>query len=263
VIRPELLLLVKLVAVPMLVLSASLAARKWGPAVGGLIIGLPLTSGPVLVFLAIEQGVDFASAAAVGTLLGVVPLALYCSTFSRMGLKSSWKAATAASTAVYFLTAGLLSLVHASLLLGTGAALLAIAISLTLMPKGSSPLASRALPWWEIPSRMVAATFLVVVITEGASVLGPRWSGLLAPYPIYATVFAVFMLKYDGPNSSAPFLRGVLVAALAATAFFLIYGLTVTAMGVAWAVALSILATSLVQGTTLFLGRMVRQKATS
>ncbi len=189
----DLLLLVKLVAVPILVLVASLAARRWGPSGGGFIIGLPLTSGPVLVFLALEQGGGFASEAAVGTLLGVVPLAVYCLTFSRLGFMRGWLATLAFSTMVYFILAIVLSQVYAYELLALGAALFAIGLSLALMPRATERVPDRVLPWWEIPARIVAATTLVILITEGASELGPRWSGLLAPYPIYATVFAVFM----------------------------------------------------------------------
>src|SRR5215218_6073961 len=35
-------------------LLASLAVRRWGDAIGGWLVGLPLTSGPVAAFLAIQ-----------------------------------------------------------------------------------------------------------------------------------------------------------------------------------------------------------------
>jgi hypothetical protein len=260
VLESTLLLLVKLVAVPVLVLSASLAARRWGPSVGGFIIGLPLTSGPVLVFLGIEQGSGFASAAAVGTLLGVVPLTIYCLTFGRLGLRVGWQANLLASTVVYLLIAAVLSRVDASMLLALGAALLAITLSLVLIPRGPEKMVDRAPPRWEIPARMVAATVLVILLTEGASFLGPRWSGLLAPYPIYATVFAVFMQRYDGPKASVPFLKGVIEAAPAATAFFFVFGSALAPLGVAWAAFLALCATALVEGGTLFFGRGLWKK---
>ncbi|HET7343490.1 MAG TPA: hypothetical protein VFL90_18640, partial [Methylomirabilota bacterium] len=57
------ILLLKLAATPLLIAGASLAGRRWGPAVGGWLVGLPLTSGPVAVFLALEHGAAFAAAA--------------------------------------------------------------------------------------------------------------------------------------------------------------------------------------------------------
>ena len=58
----------KLLLAPLLILLATLAGRRWGPAVGGWLAGLPLTSGPVSLILALEQGPEFAARAALGTL---------------------------------------------------------------------------------------------------------------------------------------------------------------------------------------------------
>jgi hypothetical protein len=41
------LLTVKLIAAPLVILLATLAARRWGDAIGGWLVGLPLTSGPL------------------------------------------------------------------------------------------------------------------------------------------------------------------------------------------------------------------------
>ena len=62
------LFLLKLVARPALILLASLAGRRWGETVGGWFVGLPLTSGPVVFFLALEQGIGFAAATTRGSL---------------------------------------------------------------------------------------------------------------------------------------------------------------------------------------------------
>ena len=61
------ILVLKLVVTPLLISAATLVARRWGPGVGGWLAGFPLTSAPVSVFLALEQGPDFAAGAAVGT----------------------------------------------------------------------------------------------------------------------------------------------------------------------------------------------------
>ena len=57
------LLLAKVVLTPLFIAAVTLAGRRWGPAVGGWLAGLPLTSGPVSVFLALEQGPGFAARA--------------------------------------------------------------------------------------------------------------------------------------------------------------------------------------------------------
>jgi hypothetical protein len=60
------------------------------PAVSGWLVGLPLTSGPVDFFLALDQGLAFAQAAAVGTLTGAMSQAAFCLAYSRLGSRWNW-----------------------------------------------------------------------------------------------------------------------------------------------------------------------------
>src|SRR5208337_3080120 len=49
------LLMVKLVVTPLMVLAASLAARRWGDAVGGWLVGLPLTSADLGAYCGVSR----------------------------------------------------------------------------------------------------------------------------------------------------------------------------------------------------------------
>ena len=68
----EHLLIIKLILTPLLMWLVSYASRKWGTAFGGLLSGLPLTSGPVSIYLMIEQGRGFAAESAVSSLGSVL-----------------------------------------------------------------------------------------------------------------------------------------------------------------------------------------------
>ena len=76
------LLAFELIASPLLLLAATLAVRRWGESVGGSFVGLPLTSGPISLFLALEQGAPFARDATAGSLTATVAQAaavwVYC-----------------------------------------------------------------------------------------------------------------------------------------------------------------------------------------
>src|SRR6185295_8146932 len=78
------MLALKLALSPTLILIASLAARRWGVLVAGWIAGFPITSGPVSIFLAVEQSHAFAAAAARGTLVGVVAMLCFCLVYARV-----------------------------------------------------------------------------------------------------------------------------------------------------------------------------------
>ena len=83
------LFVLKLCLTPLLIGGVALAGRRWGPLVSGLLIGLPLTTGPVSFFLAVEQGTAFATQAAVGGLLGQVSICLFCLAYSRSAPRSA------------------------------------------------------------------------------------------------------------------------------------------------------------------------------
>ncbi len=68
----------KLLLTPVLIAIATLAARRYGLALGGWLAGLPLVSAPVSIFLALEEGPEFAGSAARAGLLGLVAVAGFC-----------------------------------------------------------------------------------------------------------------------------------------------------------------------------------------
>ena len=47
------MLLLKLLLTPLFILIVTLIGRRWGTLVSGLLVGLPLTSAPVALFLAL------------------------------------------------------------------------------------------------------------------------------------------------------------------------------------------------------------------
>src|SRR5215467_6802389 len=84
------MLVLKLILTPILIGLASLVSRRWGPTVSGWLIGLPLTSAPVVLFLALELGTTFASRVAQGVILGVLSQAVFCLTYAWLSLRVVW-----------------------------------------------------------------------------------------------------------------------------------------------------------------------------
>ncbi|HJT57053.1 MAG TPA: hypothetical protein VJ761_11200, partial [Ktedonobacteraceae bacterium] len=110
------MLLFKLFLTPVLIGLVSLAGRRWGPAVSGWLVGLPLNSGPVALFLALEQGKTFAAAAAVGTLLGQISVACFCLTYSWLSFRFNWIWSLLISWCVFILLTALLEPVSVPLI---------------------------------------------------------------------------------------------------------------------------------------------------
>src|ERR1700689_2104895 len=86
------LLAVKLLLAPSFVVGASLAARRFGPRIGGLIGGLPVVAGAVLLVDARAHGRAFAAGAAAGPLLGLVSLIAFVVVYGRLAGRLFWGA---------------------------------------------------------------------------------------------------------------------------------------------------------------------------
>jgi hypothetical protein len=134
-------LLLKLTLTPILIAAATLAGRRWGPAVGGWLVALPLTSGPVAFFLVLDQGASFAAAATVGSLLGAAAEAAFALAYTRTASRGWFAALVAGSLAfaVIALAVGFVSALPPVLVFL--AVVAALAATLRIMPPRSrSPL---------------------------------------------------------------------------------------------------------------------------
>ena len=248
----------KLVSVPIFIYAVSIVTRRWGASVGGLIIGLPLTSGPVLFFLALEQGSNFASGAAQGTLMGLISLSSSCLAYSLLSFRFSWRMCFVGCCTAYFAASVFLYFVSAPLILSLVSVLAFLGLIWRVMPRGAAGGSSRKPPTWEIPARIVSATAMVFLITETATFLGPHFSGLLTPFPVYATILAIFIHKFEGPVASAQFLRGVTIGCFTTAVFFSLIASFIVTMGIFQTFALGVILALTLQGLVLYSVRRSR-----
>jgi hypothetical protein len=102
---------------------------------------------------------------------------------------------------------------------------------------------------------MVVGTVLVVALTAAAPLLGPRLAGLISPYPLYATVLAVFSHRLQGAESAVRVLRGLLLGLFAFAGFFLTVAQLLERDGIALAFGAAILIALALQGASLFAAR--------
>jgi hypothetical protein len=224
-------LVLKLVLTPGLIAAASLAGRRWGQAVGGWLVGLPLTSGPVAFFLALDHGAGFAAAAAFGALAGAIAEAAFCLAYG-WSAPRGWPFALAAACVAFAGVAGALQRFTPGLVVLATLVVVTLVLALRGMPSGSAVGSTLAAPRWDIPARMVITTVLVVALTETAPVLGPRLSGVLATFPVYAAILTVFAHRADAA-AAVQVLRGLLVGLLSFAGFFIALGGLIEPLGVA------------------------------
>jgi hypothetical protein len=246
------LLALKVALTPLLIGGASLGARRWGPVIGGWMVSLPLTSGPVALFLALDRGPSFAASAAEASVAGNIAIVAFCLAYARTARRGGWFLAIAAAGVGWLAAAialqpalalpvGLVFLMTAAILLG----------GLRAMPGASSRPAASAAPRWDVPLRMAVGTVVVVAITAAAPLVGPSASGLLAMLPVIATVLAIFTHRREGPDPAIGVLRGVLTGLFGTAAFLAVVSASVERLGVAVSFAAAIATVVVIQVVAL------------
>jgi hypothetical protein len=223
-------LALKLLITPALMAGVTLAVRRWGPSVGGWLVGLPLSSGPISLFLWLERGPAFAARAAVSTLLGIVAVAATVLTYAIAAQRWSWPATTMASLAVFVVVAAGVGVLDVHAVTAFAIAFASLVVAITLLPSTAaarSPIA----PAWDVPVRIGVALAMVLGITAAAGRLGPNMSGLLSPFPVFTIVTAVFEHRGSGGVTAAPYARGLLASLIGFALFFLTIALTLEQLG--------------------------------
>jgi hypothetical protein len=245
-------LAVKLLLAPAFVVAVSLAVRRLGPLLGGVVGGLPVVAGPILLTFALEHGEAFAAHAAVATLLGLVSLTAFVVVYGRLAGRAHWIVCLLTGWLAFLAVTVALDSVHASsvvaLLLAW--ATFGAALRLTDDPSLANPGASApSPPRWDLPVRALCALALVLALTAGAAALGPHLSGLLAPFPIITSVLAAFTHAQAGAQATRRLLRGMVLGFFAFALFCFAVAVLVEPLGIAAAFLLAGAAALLAQGS--------------
>ena len=247
----------KLVLTPALIAAATLIGRRFGPSISGWLVGLPFTSGPVSLFLALEQGTAFAAAAAAGSIGGVAASAVFAIGYAAMARRFLWPASLAVASFAFAVSVvvlralplggGLPLPLLALYVGGVGAAMIGIRVIPAPRALDEAPRPPR----WDLPVRMVVATTLVIVITSAAPLLGPQLSGLLTTYPVYAGVLGIFAHAQRGGAAAGQVMRGLCYGIIAFATFFFAIGAIIDRAGILPAFAVAATGAILVQALTL------------
>lgn len=257
------LLAVKLTLAPAFVVGASLASRRFGPRMGGLIAGLPVVAGPILLVYALAHGRAFASGAASGTLLGLVSLTAFLVVYSRVAARATWSLSLLAGWTTFALGTLLFSVFSIPVgwaLAIAGAGVLA-GLALVPHPSAGEESVPAPPPWWDLPLRAVCAAALVLTLAAVSGWLGPKVSGLLAPFPIIATVLATFTHAQRGVDDVRRMSRGMVTGFCAFALFFFTASLTLHTLDIADAFALATVVALAVQAVMLGLVRARSDRA--
>lgn len=246
------MVILRLMLAPVLILAATLVGRRWGPALAGWLVALPLTSAPAAFLLLHEQGPAFAGHAANGMLAGTASQVAFALSYRALAIRGSQVALItgllgfAASTAVLAMVA--LTLPFTAALVGM--VLVASHAVIVQHPvRSTSPTSLRRPAVWELPLRMAVAAGIVFSITAAAPLIGAHLAGLLSPLPVFAAVLTVFTHLHESADKAKKVLDGLVFGLISPAIFFLVLAASVEVAG-SGAFALATCAALLTQGLT-------------
>jgi hypothetical protein len=259
------LLAAKILLAPICVVAVSLAGRRWGVAVAGVLGGLPVVAGPILLVETLLHGRGFGADAAAGTLLGLAALTAFVVVYGRVATVAGPVLSVLCGWTAFLLGVAVLSLIQPPPALSLVLVAACFALGLRLLPPAPWPSPPAAVPpWWDLPARPLAALGLVLALTAVSDALGPHLSGLLAPFPIITSVLAVFTHAHGGITQVAILLRNFLFGFYGFAAFCFTLAISLPALATATAFGLATAAALAVQATTFLLrSRLLLAPSTS
>jgi uncharacterized membrane protein (GlpM family) len=238
----------------------TLAGRRWGPKIAGWLSAFPVVSAPILFFIAQEQGTDFASHAAIGTLTAVLAVLCFALSYAWAATRWVWGICIILAFLVYGLAVLCIAYWAPNLIQATLAVLFALLGVPRLFPKAivkpkqMSP--SRQSANADMIWRMLAAAILVFLVTHFSAQLGPRLSGLFAMFPVMSSVLAVFSHRHSGAEFTVELLRGMLFGYYSFSIFCLVLAMSLPVFSMYSAFALALVAACVVQ----FISRLFMYK---
>jgi hypothetical protein len=215
-------------------IAATLAARRWGPRLGGAVAAFPAIVGPLLLVTTLEHGSHAAAGAAAGTVLGLVGLAAFAAAYGRCARRYAWRASLACGwlgAGLAVSTAGLIGPPASPLLDAAIAAvaLLGAGLALGRGPESPALVAAGARPG--LVPRAAITALLVILLAAAVGRFGATAGGVLAALPVLASLLAVFTHREAGGAAAGEILRGTVAGMGGFLAFCEIVALTIVDYG--------------------------------
>ena len=240
------------IVLPVLMIGVvTLVSHRWGPSVGGILGAVPAKGGPILIFLALDQGTHFAATSAAASLGGAGGCGVFCLVYALVCRKVSWPLAGAAAYGAFAVTwAVMLPIASWGLAPAFLAVVATLLVSRRLLP-AAPPMPRRTTSASDLPARMIAGAGMVVFVTTAGPYFGATISGMLATIPTVAAVLAIFTHAQEGPDRTIGVMRGMTHGLLGFAAFLTVLAATLVPLGIAAALALGLAAVVAVQAIEL------------
>jgi hypothetical protein len=251
------LILLKLALAPLAVWLASVASKRYGHVIAGILSGFPMIAAPVTAALLFDQTGDQVASIAMATLSGLCASVVFIVTFAWVAAahKTWWQCLALASMA-FMAAATLLQWLGLAPIAAAALGCCAPWLAKAGMPKLALPTEKVSIPKAELTLRLIGATAMAAVLIFSAAST-PAWlSGLLIAWPITGSILPCFTQRLSGPNATVALLSGFSRGLVGFSVFFAILAWLLPHQSKVMAYGLALLCAAL---TALVLARLAGQ----
>jgi hypothetical protein len=205
-------LIVKMAITAGFLLAATVTAERFGPLVGGLVATLPISAGPVYVFLALDHDAHFIAQSALGSLVANSYNVVFALTYALLAQKRSLPVSLSGAFAAWLALTWTGHMVSWTL----ASAIVLNVVLIGLSYRLSAPLRHAPMPrvqrrWYDLLLRAGMVALLVGTVITLSFHIGPSASGSLAVFPIVLTsIMLILHRRVGGPATAAVIANAVI-----------------------------------------------------
>ena len=238
-------LIVKMAVTAAFLLAATVTAERAGPLVGGLVATLPISAGPVYIFLALDHDAHFIAQSALGSLVTNALNVLFAVTYALLAQKRSLPVSLSGAFAVWIALSFATGAMVWSLPLAIAFNIVIIGLSLWVVhPLRHVRVAAVQARWYDLLLRAGMVAILVGVVVTLSFAIGPTASGNLAVFPIVLTSIMIILHRRIGGAATAAIMANAVIGlggfAVAVTTLYLLAERLGSALALSLALAVSI-----------------------
>ena len=153
--------------------------------------------------------------------------------YAWVATRRSWLLALLSGLSAYLIVGMALVLSAPPFALIVVIVVVAVVLAPIAFPRLTQPIGPAGSSSIELCVRMVAGGILTVSVTHLSPVLGPKFSGLFAVFPVMGIVLAAFSHRASGGVFTIHLLRSMVLGFYAFTAFCLVVTFSLHALGIA------------------------------
>lgn len=169
--------------------------ERASPFIGGIVLALPMVTGPVYIFIILQQDSAFVAQAALGSLATIGAVLMFLATAVALLARVAMPLTLLGALLAWLATGFIIRLLPYAFPIALGVVAVAGLIAWIMgrnVPM-TAPAARSRSPRYEIALRGIAAGLLVMLVSGLAHLLGPKVAGIFASFPVALLTVSWFL----------------------------------------------------------------------